>query len=213
MTPNLRDLRPAFGALLCAVLLNLALPAGLRAQDANVTSRENILQAPEIPALGNPKGDVTIVEWFDYHCPYCKAAAPELAKLAREDGNIRIVLKEWPILGADSVNASRMAIAAKYQNQYSEAHDALIGARGRLTDDRIDELLATAGIDVARAKQDLEANKAAIVALLARNDAQATGLGFQASPSFVVGTYRYPGAAPIEHLKQMVADVRAGTNK
>lgn len=213
MKPSFRDLRPAFGTLLCAVLLSFSLPASIRAQDPNVTSRENILQDPEIPALGNPKGDVTIVEWFDYHCPYCKAAAPEIAKLAREDGNIRIVLKEWPILGQDSVIASRMAIAAKYQNKYSEAHYALIGARGRLTADRIDELLVTAGIDVARAKKDLEANKAAILALIARNDAQATGLGFQASPSFIVGTYRYPGAAPIEHLKQMVADVRAGKNK
>ena len=206
----LHAIRLALGALACATMLAVAMP--VHAQDG-VLSRENVLQDPEIPSLGNPNGDVTIVEYFDYHCPYCKAVAPELAKLAHEDGKIRIVLKEWPILGADSVSAARMALAAKYQGKYGEAHHALMSARGRLTADRVDQVLAAAGIDVARAKKDLDSHRKAIDALLARNNAQAEAFGFQASPSFIVGTYRYPGAAPIEHLKQMVADVRAGKNR
>ena len=209
---RLRTLQMVFGALAVAATLVSFSPISALAQ-SDMPSREAVLQDQDIPSLGNPNGDVTIVEWFDYHCPYCKAVAPELAKLAREDGKIRIVLKEWPILGADSANAARMALAAKYQGKYGEAHEALISARGRLTTDRIEQLLAAAGVDVARVKTDLQANHKSIDALLARNDAQAEAFGFQASPSFIVGTYRYPGAAPIEHLKQMVADVRAGKNK
>jgi protein-disulfide isomerase len=207
---RLRTLRLALFAFAAAVALSW--PVDALAQ-SEILSQENVLRDSEIPSLGNPNGDVTIVEWFDYHCPYCKAVAPELAKLAKEDGNIRIVLKEWPILGEDSATAARMALAAKYQGKYGEAHNALISARGRLNSDRIEQLLAAAGVDVRRAKTDLETNRKAIDALLARNEAQADAFGFQASPSFIVGTYRYPGVAPIEHLKQMVADVRAGKNK
>ena len=87
-----------------------------------------MLRDPEIPSLGNPKGDLTIVEFFDYQCPYCKKLTPELAQLVQEDGNIRMVLKDWPIFGEVSVDAARLALAAKYQNKYAEAHDALIGA-------------------------------------------------------------------------------------
>jgi protein-disulfide isomerase len=213
MTFYLRQLRMAFGALVCAVTLNLALPNSLHAQSADVLSRENILQDPEIPSLGNPKGDVTIVEYFDYQCSYCKAISPELSRLASEDGKIRIVLKDWPIFGEESSNAAKLVLAAKYQDKYQQAHDALISARGRLTGGRVEEILKNAGVDVAQAKKDLETNRKSIDALLVRNNAQAEGLGFEATPSFIVGTYRYPGAPPMEHLKQMIADVRAGKNK
>lgn len=211
MTFRFRTWRLALGTLAFAAAA-LSWPADALAQ-GEILSQENVLRDPEIPSLGNPDGDVTIVEYFDYHCSYCKAVAPELAKLAKEDGKIRIVLKDWPILGKDSSNAARMALAAKYQGKYQQAHDTLISARGRLTLERIEQLLAGAGIDVTRLKQDLLANRKSIEALLERNNAQAEAFGFQASPSFIVGTYRYPGAAPVEHLKQMVADVRAGKNK
>ena len=210
MTFPLPTLRMAFAAL--AFVGPLAAPAAVRAQ-GEVLTQESVLHDPEIPVLGNPDGDVTIVEYFDYHCSYCKAVAPELTKLSNEDGKIRIVMKEWPILGEDSTNAARLALAAKYQGKYREAHNALISARGRLTGQRVEEILKNAGIDVARATKDLRVNRKTIDALLARNNAQAEAFGFQATPSFIVGTYRYPGAAPIEHLKQMIADVRAGKNR
>src|SRR5580698_4026266 len=99
----------------------------------DVLSRDAVLRDPEIPALGNPKGDVTVVEFFDYQCPYCKKLAPEIAQLLKEDGNIRLVLKDWPIFGAVSTSAAQLAMATKYQDKYAQAHDALIGATEKLT--------------------------------------------------------------------------------
>ncbi len=117
-------------------------------QPDDILSRDSVLRDPDIPSLGNPNGDLTVVEYFDYQCPYCKKMAPELAQLVREDGNIRLVLKDWPIFGAISTAAAEIALAAKYQNKYAEAHDALIGADAKLTKASIAELLAKAGVDV-----------------------------------------------------------------
>ncbi|OJU20721.1 MAG: disulfide bond formation protein DsbA [Afipia sp. 62-7] len=174
----------------------------------DVLSRDAVLRDAEIPALGNPKGDVTIVEWFDYQCPYCKTLSPELEKIIREDGHVRLVLKDWPILGPPSPDAARLVLATKYQNRFEAAHKALMTHVGRLTAGTIDSTLAAAGIDVARAKSDLEANKAAIDALLKRNNEQAEGLGFNSTPSFIVGTFRIPGVMKPELFKQAIADAR-----
>jgi len=108
-------------AYLCAIavaLLSLS-AAAFGEQSADILSRDSVLRDPEIPSLGNPKGDLTIVEYFDYQCPYCKKVVPELAQLAKEDGNIRLVMKDWPIFGDVSVSAAKLALAAKYQNKYA----------------------------------------------------------------------------------------------
>jgi len=180
-----------------------------RAEPDHVTSRERILRDPEIPSLGNPNGDVTIVEWFDYQCPYCKALHPELEKIIKEDGHVRLVVKDWPILGPPSPEAARLVLATKYQGKFGEAHNALMAHVGRLTTSTIDETLAAAGIDVAKAKADLETHKAEIEALLARNNEQAEGLGFNSTPSFIVGTFRIPGVMKPELFKLAIADARA----
>ena len=160
-----------------------------------------MLRDPEIPSLGNPKGDLTVVEYFDYQCPYCKKMAPELAQLVREDGNIRLVLKDWPIFGAISTAAAEIALAAKYQNKYAEAHDALIGADTKLTKASIADLLAKAGVDVDLAIKDLQAHQKTIDDLLARNEAQADAFGFQGTPGFIVGTFRVPGVVEMKVFK------------
>lgn len=180
---------------------------------ADVLARDSILRDPEIPSLGNPKGDVTIVEYFDYQCPYCKKIAPELAKVIKDDGNIRFVLKDWPIFGHLSSEAAKLAYAAKYQNKYTQAHDALIGAKKRLTSGNVEEILVLAGIDLARAKADRITHEQSIDALFARNNAQAEALGFQGTPAFIVGTFRVPGVPTADQFKQMIADVRAGKGK
>ena len=180
-----------------------------RAEPDNVTSRERILRDPQIPSLGNPDGDVTIVEWFDYQCPYCKALHPELEKIIKEDGHVRLVVKDWPILGPPSPEASRLVLATKYQGKFGEAHNALMAHVGRLTTSTIDETLAAAGVDVAKAKADLETHKAEIEALLTRNNEQAEGLGFNSTPSFIVGTFRIPGVMKPELFKLAIADARA----
>src|ERR1700730_11501334 len=134
---------PAFLACLCvaAVTLVALSTAAIGQQPADLLSRASVLRDPEIPSLGNPNGDLTIVEYFDYQCPYCKKVAPELAQAVQEDGNVRIVLKDWPIFGELSTSAAKLVLAAKYQDKYSQAHDALIGANTKLTASNIADLL------------------------------------------------------------------------
>ena len=176
-------------------------------------SRDAVLRDPEIPALGNPQGDLTVVEYFDYQCPYCKKIAPEIAQVVRDDGKIRLVLKDWPIFGAGSKSAAQLALAAKYQNKYQEAHDALIGAKEKLSDATIPELLTKAGVDVEKAKQDLQAHQKTIEDLLIHNNAQADAFGFQGTPAFIVGFFRVPGAVEMNVFKQIITDARAAAKK
>lgn len=175
--------------------------------------KESALRDSEILSIGNPEGDLTIVEYFDYQCPYCRKVAPELLKIAREDGKLRIVMKNWPIFGGDSQYAAKMVLAGKYQNKYHEAHGALIEARTKLSEDIIQKLLGKAGIDVDRAKRDLETYKSAIETLLARNNAQAEAFGFGGTPAFIIGRVRVPGAMNPAGFKQAIADARAAARK
>lgn len=172
-------------------------------------SEHSILLDPEVPALGNTEGDITIVEYFDYQCPYCKKVNPELSKVVQEDGHVRLVYKDWPIFGEPSVYAARLALASRYQNKYAEAHDALIALPGKLSEDKVESALAAAGIDLDRAKSDLAANQSAIEAVLARNHQQAVALGFQGTPAFIIGHFRVPGALNAAAFKQAIAEARA----
>lgn len=183
-------------------------PRTSRAEDGDEPDEGSVLRDPDAPVLGNAAGDIAIVEWFDYNCPYCRKLDPELQQVVHDDGKVRWVLKEWPILGPVSVVASRMALACKYQDKYAKAHDALIGTSSKLTEPRIDELLAEAGVDVDRAKRDLATNAKAIDAMLARNDSQARGLRFRGTPSFIVGKFRVPGVLTMAQFEQVIADAR-----
>jgi len=174
----------------------------------NVLTEALVLRDPDIPVAGNVKGDITIVEYFDYQCPYCRKLEPELRQVVQDDGKVRLVWKDWPILGPVSVIAARMALASKYQDKFAQAHDALIGVNSKLTEPRIRELLAGAGIDVDRASRDLAANAKAIDAILARNNDQATAFGFKGTPSFIVGKFRVPGVLTMEQFGQVIADAR-----
>jgi protein-disulfide isomerase len=176
--------------------------------EGDVLTEALVLRDPDIPVTGNASGDITIVEWFDYQCPYCRKLEPELRQVVQDDGKVRLVLKDWPILGPVSVVAARMALACKFQNKYNEAHDALIGVNSKLTEPRINELLTGAGIDLDRAKRDLAANATAIDAILARNNDQATAFGFRGTPAFIVGKFRVPGALTIAEFEQVIADAR-----
>jgi protein-disulfide isomerase len=192
-----------------AVMLGL-MPRWARAEDdeENVLTEALVLRDPEIPVAGNAKGDISIVEYFDYQCPYCRKLEPELRQVVQDDGKVRLIWKDWPILGPISVVASRMALASKYQDKYREAHEALIGVNSKLTEPRIHELLAGAGIDVDRATSDLATNAKAIDAILARNNDQATAFGFNGTPSFIVGKFRVPGILTMAEFEQVIADAR-----
>lgn len=192
-------------------------PAQEQGAVSDVLSKDAVHRDADNPVLANPQGDITIVEYFDYQCPYCKKLSPVLDQVVKEDKKVRLVLKDWPILGDPSGYAARLVLATKYQNKYEAAHRALMLKVGRLTEALIDETLTQAGVDVARAKADLAANKASIDALLKRNNAQAQEFGFRGTPSVLVGTFRVPGSLTAEQFKLAIADARKaakdGANK
>ena len=185
-----------------------ALPAAGTLAERLDSIEAMVLRDPELPVVGNANGDVTIVEWFDYNCPYCRKLEPELRQVVQDDGKVRLVLKDWPILGEVSKVASRMALAAKYQDKFLAAHEAMIGVSSRLTEPRIGELLAGAGIDMDRLQRDLSTNANAIDAILARNNDQASAFGFRGTPSFIVGKFRVPGILTMAEFEQVIADAR-----
>ena len=176
-------------------------------------SESSILRDPDIPALGNEKGDITIVEYFDYQCPYCRKVNPDLAKIVHDDGHIRLVFKDWPIFGDASVYASRLALASKYQNRFAQAHEALISMREKLSEEKTDSALVAAGIDLERVKSDLSTNQSEIDAILARNHKQAVALGFQGTPAFIIGHFRVPGAPNAAAFKQVIAEARVAAHR
>jgi len=174
----------------------------------DVLSEALVLRDPDVPATGNPEGDINIVEWFDYNCPYCRKVAPEISQVVQDDGKVRMVLKDWPILGEVSKFGARMSLAAKYQDKYMAAHEAMIGVSSKLTEPRIRELLAGAGIDMDRLNRDAATNARAIDAILARNHDQAVAFGFKGTPSFIVGKFRVPGILTMAEFEMVIADAR-----
>ncbi|MBR1087553.1 DsbA family protein [Bradyrhizobium manausense] len=176
--------------------------------DDEVLTEAKVLRDPDVPVAGNPNGNISIIEWSDYNCPYCRKLEPELRQVIQDDGKVRLVLKDWPILGPVSVTAARIALAAKYQDKYHKAHDAMMGVSSRLTESRINELLAAAGVDMDRLKSDLTSHGKDIDAILKRNNEQAEAFGFNGTPSFIVGKYRVPGVLSMAQFEQVIADAR-----
>jgi protein-disulfide isomerase len=206
-----RTRREAFGVLGAGAAmlgLEIAPRSALAQSDETVLTEALVLRDPDIPVAGNATGDITIVEYFDYQCPYCRKLEPELRQVVQDDGKVRLVLKDWPILGEVSKIAARMALASKYQDKFVQAHDALMGVNSKLTESRIRELLAGAGIDVDRVIRDLATNAKTIDAILARNNDQATAFGFRGTPSFIVGKFRVPGVLTMAQFEQVIADAR-----
>jgi protein-disulfide isomerase len=183
-------------------------PAWAEGDPDEVLTEALVLHDPDIPVVGNPKGDVSIVEWFDYNCPYCRKLEPELRQVVQDDGKVRLIWKDWPILGPTSVVATRMALASRYQDKFVKAHEAMMSVSSKLTEPRIKELLSGAGVDIDRLNGDLATNAKAIDAVIQRNKAQAEAFGFDGTPSFIVGKFRVPGILTMEEFEQVIADAR-----
>jgi protein-disulfide isomerase len=170
---------------------------------ANATS---ILQSPHQVVLGNPNGAVTMVEFFDYNCGYCKRALGDMQTMIKDDPNLRVVLKELPILGPGSVEAAQVAVAVRMQNpsgeKYLAFHQALLGGRGHA--DKAIALAAAkeAGLDMTRLDQDL--NSAEIKDTLAESSQLARALGINGTPGYVIGDTIIPGAIGAAGLKERV---------
>ncbi len=174
----------------------------------NVLSESAVLRDPDLFVAGNPDGDITIVNYTDYQCPYCRKSDVDLRQVVKDDGKLRLIFKDWPILGPASVSAAKMVLAAKYQDKYIQAHEALITATSRLTDDIIRERLAAGGIDVDRAAKDLETNKVRIGEILAHNDGQAKAFGFRGTPAFIIGKFRVNSPLIAIQFERAVLDAR-----
>ena len=205
--------RSSFAIVLLLTAAMLPLQARAEDADTDILSEARILHDAAIPAAGNAAGDFTMVEYFDDPGPYCRTISPDLAKVVREDGHVRLVFKDWPIFGGVSIYAARLTLASRYQDKFAEAHEALISLKEKLSEAKVDAALSAAGIDLARAKADLAAKRTEIDAVLARNHEQATGLGFQGTPAFIIGHFRVPGAPNAQAFKQAIADARAAATK
>jgi protein-disulfide isomerase len=196
------------------LLLVLALsPIALVACDSRKAMAEAVAalaQPPTMPAAGAQDANVTIVEFFDYNCPYCKMTAPQLRTLLQADPKVRILYKEWPILGDVSEYAARSALAAQWQDKYLVAHDALIGAPHDLDENsQVDDVLKSAGIDLTRLAHDRTAHAAEIAAILSRDSKEADSLGFRGTPAFVIGHQLVPRSLPLHDLQTLVQNARS----
>lgn len=191
-------------ALSAPLVLNGALPA--QAQDVDVNG---ILYDPEAPVGGNPKGDLTIVVFGDYNCPFCKKSGVDLQRIVKEDGNIRLVYKEWPILTESSVYGSQLALAAQYQGKYETAHKALMAIPGgRVSKKTMLDAIKATDIDMKRLQADLNKNNGKITAQLKRIMQQADSIGLEGTPTHLIGPFRAM-ALDYNGFKMAVADARA----
>lgn len=169
---------------------------------------DQALHDPDNPVLGNQQGALTVAEYFDYQCPYCKMGHAMLSRVVRDEGDIRLVMKDWPILGAPSVLASQLVLGAVSMGRYHQAHDALMATDARLSQDQIHEVLNAAGIDPGTALTAYRAERDRWDGLLSRNSAQAAGLGLGGTPVFVIGGTVYPGAMDENRLRRAIAEAR-----
>jgi protein-disulfide isomerase len=179
------------------------------ARDQIELQREKLINDPTSPIGGNPDGDVTLVEFFDYHCGYCKRVLGDLLVLLDDDPNVRIVYKEFPILGPQSVTAARIALAANRQDpsKYMEFHVALMASRARLNEERALQMALEMGFDVDGLKADMNSDE--ISRILQDNNELARALGINGTPSFVIGDELIPGAVSVDVLKELIETARA----
>lgn len=204
-------LKHCVAALLAVQALIFVLPTAVGAPRSSLIPAETqkrILKEPGVPLLGATHADVTVVEYFDYNCPFCRALAPVWRTFIDQDHAAAVLYKEWPIFGGVSIYAAQAALAAAYQGKYLQAHDALIGAARLEKDTQVDAALGGAGIDLAQLKKDLVAHRASIDDLLKRNDSEARGLGLHGTPGILVGGRIVSGIEDLPALQAAVAHAR-----
>lgn len=176
---------------------------------AQQLTKEEVFFDKDAPVLGNPKGDVTIVEFFDYQCPYCKKVHPIVEKVVRTDGNVRLVLKDWPIFGDASVFAAQAVLGAAQIGKYRPAMEALMKTKAKLSHDDIEKALTGAGLSMKELTTAVNAHTAKISGLLDRNYSQALAFNFAGTPSFVIGSAIFPGVLDEKGLEDAITRARA----
>jgi protein-disulfide isomerase len=180
--------------------------ADIKAAQVLRERHHEVFDDPATPVGGNPKGDVTLVEFFDYRCPYCKQVHPAIQKLLDQDPKLRFVYKEFPVLGEQSDIAAHAALAARLQGRYEPFHNAMMAAKGQITEELVYRIAGSIGLDVDRLKRDMTDPE--IDRALSANRSLAKALDLRGTPGFVVGDHIIPGAVDLDALKTMVADAR-----
>ncbi len=168
--------------------------------------RELLEQDPNAPVIGNREGDVTVVEFFDYNCPYCKRAASVVKNVIAGDSEVRVVYREWPILGEGSDFAARAALASRNQGKYEEFHWALMALNGRATEASVLKVVRELGLDEDQLRVDMEAPE--VDAHIQVSMELARQLGFSGTPSFVIGDALAPGLIAEDEMTRLIEAVR-----
>jgi protein-disulfide isomerase len=183
-----------------------------KAKAAVAANAATLFDSSRQVVLGNPKGDVTLVEFFDYNCGFCKGALPTLVDLMKDDGKLRVILKEFPVLGPGSVEAAKVAVAVRMQDKagkkYLEFHQKLLGGRGKADKARALAVAKEVGMDMARIEKDMASDEARLS--LEESLKLAETLGLNGTPSYVVGDDVVVGAVGMEALRGKIAMARCG---
>jgi protein-disulfide isomerase len=172
--------------------------------------KDDLVDDPHAPVRGNPNGDVTLVEFFDYRCPYCRQVEPSLQALIKNDHGLRVVVKELPILGPASVFAARVALAANKQGKYEQFHDAVMSKKSNIDEAMLLKLAEEAGLALDRLKTDM--NSPEVNSEIERTTETAKALRLSGTPAFVVGSELIPGATDLETLQALLDAARQRAN-
>jgi protein-disulfide isomerase len=175
-------------------------------QKTLVENRQEIEKDPTSPVMGNPDGDVTVVEFFDYRCPYCRRMTPLMQDILAQDSGVRWVFKEFPILGPESLYAARAALAAGMQGKYAAFHMALMANGVEVTKENVEKVAAGLGLDMEKLQADMQSE--AVDQILAKNHALAGKLLITGTPAFIVGETLVPGAISLAQLRQLIEQQR-----
>ena len=183
-----------------------------KARSAIKNHSEALFNSPRQVVLGNPQGDVTFVEFFDYNCGYCKRAMDDMFALMKTDPKLRLVLKEFPVLGPGSVEAARVAVAVRMQDKtgkkYMDFHQKLLSGRGQADKARALAVAKEAGLDMARVERDLTSDE--VRQTLEESLKLAEKLGLNGTPSYVIGSNVVIGAVGLDKLKESINTARCG---
>lgn len=197
------------------IVLEAAMIMRQREEEARLAAQTSILERnrdtlendPNAPVLGNPDGDVTVVEFFDYNCPYCRRVMPNVEALIERDKNVRLVYREWPILGEGSVFAARAALASREQGKYEEFHWAMMGMQGRAEEASVMRIAERVGLDLDQLRRDMGSEE--IDEHIATSARLTKELGFNGTPSFVIGDALVPGVIETEQMLLLTREARA----
>lgn len=170
-------------------------------------NKDRLYRNERSPFIGNEKGDVVMVEFFDYNCGYCKKVLPELQALVKEDPNIKIVFKDLPILGPSSELAAKWALAAHRQNKYFDFHTRVMTHQGQLNADVLTKIATDIGLNVDKAREEAEGTD--VLMSLEQNRTLASQLNINGTPAFVLGEEIVPGALPVSEMKIKIQQQRA----